>query len=167
MTSMPPGTLAPNWPFPPGASTHTLSPGEARVQVQSVSQLTQDQVNDLVALYQSEWWTKGRRTEDVRRMLDHSDLLFGCCEPGTEQLVAFARVLTDRVYKAIIFDVIVAESFRGTGLGRHLMQTIVGHPELRRVQHLELYCLPELIPFYRQFGFTDDLGTLTFMRRPG
>ncbi len=137
------------------------------MQAQFVSQLTDGQVADLVELYQSEWWTKGRTIEDVRRMLDHSDLLFGFSEPGTERLVAFSRVLTDRVYKAIIFDVIVAESFRGTGLGRQLMQTIVGHPELRRVQHLELYCLPELIPFYRQFGFSDDLGTLTFMRRPG
>jgi len=69
------------------------------------------------------------------------------------------------VYKALILDVIVDVAYRGRELGRILMDTILQHPALRSVRHFELYCLPELMPFYRKWGFTDELGTLRFMRR--
>lgn len=74
---------------------------------------------ELHALYRNEWWTKNRQFDDVVRMLDHCDIVIGCCAEG--KLVGFARVLTDYVYKAMIFDVIVDEKFRGTGLGQKIM----------------------------------------------
>jgi hypothetical protein len=45
------------------------------------------------------------------------------------------------------------------------MDALLEHPSLKTVRHLELYCLPELIPFYRRWGFTDELGELRFLRR--
>lgn len=38
--------------------------------------------------------------------------------------MAFARILTDYVYKALILDVIVEPAYRGRGLGRLLMESI-------------------------------------------
>jgi hypothetical protein len=102
------------------------------VELDGIDRLTEAQAHELVALYQKEWWTKGRELEDVRRMLEQTDIV-----------VAFARGLTDGVYKA-------------------LMDALLEHPRLKRVRHLELYCLPELIPFYRRWGFTDELR---FLRR--
>ena len=32
------------------------------------------------------------------------------------------------------------------------MDWIKRHPELARVRHFELYCLPELVPFYEDMG---------------
>jgi GNAT superfamily N-acetyltransferase len=55
-------------------------------------------------------------------MLRHSDLLVGLVDPDTGSLVAFARVLLDFSYFAMIFDVIVDESARGHGLGDLLLQ---------------------------------------------
>jgi len=130
-----------------------------------VERLTDAQIQELHELYQSEWWTKGRELADIRRMLEGSDVVIALCEPDTKRLIAFARVLTDYVYKALIFDVIVAASHRGHGLGRALMEAVVSHPRLKAVRHFELYCLPELIPFYRQWGFTEELGRLRFLRR--
>ena len=69
------------------------------------------------------------------------------------RLAAFARVLTDFVFKAFVFDVIVDPLHRATGLGKALMDAIIGHPELAGVRHFELYCRPELIPFYERWGF--------------
>jgi GNAT superfamily N-acetyltransferase len=132
--------------------------------VETVAQLSEAQIADLERLYQGEWWTQGRERADIRRMLAHS-VVVAFCETDGRRLVAFARVLTDYVYKALIFDVIVDPAYRGTGLGRMLIDAIVNHPDLREVRHFELYCLPELVPFYEQWGFTDDLGRLRFMRR--
>jgi predicted GNAT family N-acyltransferase len=130
-----------------------------------IQSLTEKQVKELCELYQREWWTKGRQLVDVQRMVKHSDVIVGFCEPDTERLIAFARVLTDFVYKALILDVIVHEEYRGTGLGRTLMNTILQHPSLKDVKHVELYCRPEMRSFYQKWGFTDELGELYFMRR--
>ena len=65
----------------------------------------------------------------------------------SDELVAF---LTDYVYKALVLNVIVAEAYRGSGLGARLMDAVMGHPRLRDVRHFELYCLPELTPFYER-----------------
>lgn len=135
-----------------------------------IDKLSEAQVEQLVELYQGEWWTRGRTLADVHRMLAHTDIVVGFSEssvsgqPGCGRLAAFARVLTDGVYKALIFDFIVAAPHRGCGLGRALMEVLLAHPRLKDVRHLELYCLPELVPFYRRWGFTDELGTLRFMR---
>ena len=124
---------------------------------EAISRLSDSQIRDLVRLYQEQWWTKGRTESDVRRMLEHTDFMFGFCSNNSRQLIAFARVLTDRVYKALILDVIVDRDHRERELGTKLMQTILDHPELRSVKHFELYCLPELEPFYEKLGFTANL----------
>ena len=132
---------------------------------ENVQSLTDDQIEQLHQLYQNEWWTQGRSLDDVRRIVDFSDFVFGICESESKRLVAFARVLTDRVVKVLIFDVIVEPDYRGRGLGAALMEQMLGHPELSGVKHFELYCLPELAPFYEQWGFSGELGRLLLMRR--
>ncbi|WP_195891945.1 GNAT family N-acetyltransferase [Neobacillus dielmonensis] len=62
-------------------------------------------------------------------------------------------------------DVIVKESFCGQNLGRELMNHIVEHPSLQQVQHFELYCRPEMLPFYQKWGFTEEFKELYFMRK--
>jgi len=119
---------------------------------------------DLIELYRHEWWTNQRRDEDVARMLQHSDLVVGVCTDPGGQLVGFTRVLTDRVFKALVFDVIVAEAHRNNGLGRRLVQYMLDHPMLASVRHVELYCKPELIPFYTQWGFTSPGPEVNFLR---
>jgi GNAT superfamily N-acetyltransferase len=126
--------------------------------------LTDDQIADLVLLYQSEWWTNGRQEADVRQMLRHCDLIVAITEAASGRLLGFARVLTDFVYKALIFDVIVDTAYRSQGLGRKLMEAVVNHQGLQSVKHLELYCLPEMVPYCERWGFTSELGKLRLMR---
>jgi predicted GNAT family N-acyltransferase len=132
----------------------------------SIEQLSDDQVETLQQLYAREWWSKGRSVEDIRRMLRQTDVMVGFMEPETGELVAFARILTDYVYKALILDVIVAPLYRSNGLGRELMEAIFRHPMLQNVEHFELYCRPEMVPFYAEWGFADVLDQdLRLLRR--
>lgn len=65
--------------------------------------------------YSKEWWTAARSFEDVVHMLDHCDLTLFCYD-AEGSIIGFARVLSDFTFKAMIFDVIVAEKTRGHGL---------------------------------------------------
>jgi predicted GNAT family N-acyltransferase len=134
------------------------------VDFELVTSLTHNQLEQLEKLYQGEWWTKGRETQDIKRMVENSDIIIGLCEPSTKELIGFARVLTDYVYKAFIFDVIVKETYRGRDLGKALINAIVQNPSLQNVRHFELYCRPEMESYYEKFGFSKELGKLTFMR---
>jgi predicted GNAT family N-acyltransferase len=127
--------------------------------------LDERHLHDLHALYQDEWWTRGRTLDEARRVVEGSDHVFAICQRSDDRLVAFARVLTDGVFKALIFDVIVAASCRSKGLGRALMTRIVEHPTIAAVRHLELYCRPELKPYYEQWGFSAELPEVNYMRR--
>ncbi|PZO45011.1 MAG: GNAT family N-acetyltransferase [Pseudanabaena frigida] len=115
--------------------------------------LTDKQATQLYDLYQHKWWTKGRTLDDVHKMLINSDYIFGICESHSQKLVAFAHVVSDRTYRAIIYDVIVAANHRHQGLGSLLIEQIVSHPEISQIECVQLCCLPETIPFYQKFGF--------------
>jgi GNAT superfamily N-acetyltransferase len=134
-------------------------------ELQFVSRLTREHIEQLWRMYQGEWWSRGRKLEDIRRVVEHSDLIFAFCDPETGQLVAFARVLTDFVYKAFIFDVIVEPRRRELGLGRMLLDAITANPALLFVEHMELYCRDEMVPFYEKWGFTAALRNVRLMRK--
>jgi len=127
--------------------------------------LNDHQVDQLVALFQEEWWTKGRTKTDVVKALASGGPVFAFVDPDADELVAFARAITDGVYKAMIFDIIVKSTWRNTGLGGLLMETVMNGPELVNIKHRELYCLAEMVPFYQKWGFTDELTGLHFMRK--
>ena len=127
--------------------------------------LSPAQVQQLADLFQQEWWTKGREKQDVEKLIANAELVFAFIDPLNDELVAFARAMTDGVYKAMIFDIIVKDSWRNTGLGRLLMDTVMADPVLSQIKHRELYCLKDMLPFYEKWGFTANLPGLCFMRK--
>jgi GNAT superfamily N-acetyltransferase len=129
-----------------------------------VHELDEGLVVQLHSLYRGEWWSRDRMLDDTRRCVAGSQLCFALLNDA-DRLVAFARVLTDFVFKAFIFDVIVAADHRARGLGDAIMQNVLQHERLRHVRHFELYCLPEMIPYYRRLGFSEEVGAVRLMRR--
>lgn len=129
-----------------------------------VESLTENQILDLMELYRHEFWSQERTHQDVVRMLAATDLLIGLVDES-DRLLGFTRVLTDFVYRATVYDLIVKSSHRGLGLGAQLMQTLLSHPKLQTVEFIHLSCLPEMVPFYERWGFTSDMGGILYMRR--
>jgi GNAT superfamily N-acetyltransferase len=119
-----------------------------------IHQLTPAQIEQLHQMYLQEWWSKERALVDVPTLLNNSDLLFGLWDEAAQRLAAFSRVLTDWVYRAIVFDVIVAADYRGQGLGAKLIEHVTTHPQLCQVECIQLFCTPEMQPFYEKYGFS-------------
>ncbi|AFY31788.1 GNAT family N-acetyltransferase [Calothrix sp. PCC 7507] len=129
-----------------------------------VTQLTENQISELVDLYKNEFWSQKRQYQDVVKMLAASDITIGLVDES-EQLIGFTRVLTDFVYRATIYDVIIKPTHRKIGLGAKLLDVVINHPQLSAVEQLALYCLPEMIPFYERWDFTTKVGELQLMYR--
>lgn len=126
--------------------------------------LTESQVSDLMDLYKNEFWSDKRTRQDVVKMLASTDVIIGLVDE-CDGLIGITRVLTDFVYRAMIFDVIIKPTHRKMGLGAKLMDAVLNHPKLQTVEHFYLNCLPNMMPFYERWGFSDDVGGLKFLRR--
>ncbi len=100
-------------------------------------------------LSQRSYWARGIPPEIVRRSIENS-LCFGLYH-GHRQ-VGFARVVTDQATFAYLGDVFVLEEFRGRGLAKWLLQTIVGHPDLQALRRFVLGTR-DAHGLYEQFGF--------------
>jgi len=119
----------------------------------------------LMKLFASAWWTAERTEAEARGILSGSDVVVSVVARPAERLVAFARVLTDRTYLAVVLDVIVAPEVRGEGIGAMVMDAVLAHPWVAGVRSVELVCQPDLVAFYERWGFTQQVGQSRLMRR--
>ncbi|MDB9438415.1 GNAT family N-acetyltransferase [Dolichospermum lemmermannii CS-548] len=131
---------------------------------QVVNQLDETQISELVELYKNEFWSHNRIYPGVVKMLAASDIIIALVNEEKE-LIAFCRILTDFVYRGVLYDVIVKPSYRKMGFGAKLLDEVVNHPQLKEVENMALFCLPEMIPFYQQWGFTNKVVNLELMYR--
>ena len=95
------------------------------------------------------YWAKGIPKEIVERSIANS-LCFGIYR-GKEQ-VGFARVISDFATYAYIGDVFIIERYRGRGLGKLLMKSILKHPDLHGLRRWSLVT-KDAHGLYAQFGF--------------
>ncbi|WP_049630622.1 GNAT family N-acetyltransferase [Cellvibrio sp. pealriver] len=128
-----------------------------------IEQLNDSHILQLHQLYQQQWWSNTRTLEEAHQVVLGSSLVLGVVDDANN-LIAFTRVLTDGIFKALVFDVIVDEKYRSQQLGSRLMAAVKNHSRLQQVKHIELYCLPELQTYYQQFGFGTDVGGMQLMR---
>ncbi len=124
---------------------------------------SENHVKQVYQLYKEVWWGEERSIEDTIKCVKGSQICIGILD-NDENLIGFTRVISDFIYKAIIFDVIVSVEHKSNGLGKELMNLVKAHEKLKRVKHFELYCLPEMVPFYTGFGFSTDVAGIKLMR---
>lgn len=107
------------------------------------------------------YWAAGIPIETVQRSLEHS-LAFGVYKE--DQLVGFARVITDYATFAYIGDVFVLEAFRGQGLSKWLMEVVVAHPELQGFRRWILLTR-DAHELYKKYGFIPVQSPERYMER--
>jgi GNAT superfamily N-acetyltransferase len=95
------------------------------------------------------YWAQGRPRERIELSLQHS-LVFGVYDG--ERQIGLARVVTDYATFAWLCDVFVDENYRGRGIGKWLMATVMSHPELQGMRRF-LLATRDAHGLYAQFGF--------------
>lgn len=117
---------------------------------------------ELEALYRAA--PLGNKTaEGLRTVFSNSRY---CCFARSEgRLVGAGRVLADGLDCAYVCDIAVMPSHQGTGLGRQIVEQLVGMAQGHR--KIILYAVPGKEGFYRKFGFRNMLTAMAIFDNPG
>jgi GNAT superfamily N-acetyltransferase len=115
-------------------------------------------------LSEQSYWAAGIPREVVERSLKNS-LCFGLYE-GSRQ-IGFARLVTDRATFAWLGDVFVIDAYRGQGLGKWMMESLLQHPDLQGLRRM-LLGTRDAHGLYARFGFTPlaEPGRFQEIHRP-
>jgi GNAT superfamily N-acetyltransferase len=133
-------------------SEYTISTDNGRLDLKVI--------HDFIANHS--YWGQGRKIETVQRSLDHS-LNFGVFK--NEEQVGFARVVTDFATFAWVADVFILPDYRGLGLAKWLMESILAHPDLQGFRRWVL-ATKDAHELYRRFGFRELKRPERWMERP-
>jgi N-acetylglutamate synthase-like GNAT family acetyltransferase len=121
--------------------------------------------NDLIQLQtlfeQAAFWAQGRSLEDLNVAIANSEPVVSVWDG--ERLIGFARANSDGIYRATIWDVVIHPDYQGRGLGRKLVQTVLSHPRLSRVERIYLMTTHQQ-RFYERIGFECNSSTTMVLK---
>ena len=101
-------------------------------------------------LDQHSFWATGRRLGQLRTMLAASTVVVTAWQG--QRLVGFGRATSDGVFRATLWDVVVATDQQGGGIGRQLVDALLRSRPLRSVERTYLMTT-QSSGFYQQIGF--------------
>jgi GNAT superfamily N-acetyltransferase len=100
-------------------------------------------------LAEESYWARTRTLEQTRTAIENS-ICFGVYL--RDEQIGFARVITDRATFAYLGDVFILKEYRGRGLSKRLMETIVARPDLQGLRRW-LLATTDAHGLYEKFEF--------------
>jgi ribosomal protein S18 acetylase RimI-like enzyme len=137
------------------------------------SDSTADDWVQLQALFQgAAFWAQDRTLEDLKIAIAHSKPVISVWDCRSQEqsddvlnrLIGFARATSDGIYRATIWDVVIHPDYRGEGLGGKLLQTLLAHPHMNRVERIYLTTTHQQT-FYEHMGFTQNSSTTMMLHQ--
>lgn len=108
------------------------------------------------------YWAHTRTRVQTVTAIENS-ICFGLYHDDRQ--IGFARVVSDCATFAYIGDVYVIDEFRGRGLSKWLMETMLSHPDLQGLRRWIL-ATRDAHGLYAQFDFTELVHPDRWMERP-
>lgn len=96
------------------------------------------------------FWATGRRSSQLRQMLSGSQVVVSAWQ-GTA-LVGFGRATSDGVFRAVLWDVVVAEEQQGQGIGRRIVEALLASQQVAAAERVYLMTTTGE-GFYEKLGF--------------
>jgi N-acetylglutamate synthase-like GNAT family acetyltransferase len=111
------------------------------------------------------FWGVGRSRSALMRMLLGSCVVVSAWQAG--RLVGLGRATSDGVFRAVLWDVVVAGEQQGQGLGRRIVNSLLAHPAVAKAERVYLMTTNSS-GFYEKMGFKIQHGQqlLVLYRKP-
>ena len=96
------------------------------------------------------FWAKDRSLDDLNIAITNSNPVIAVWDG--QNMIGFARATSDGIYRATIWDVVIHPEYQGSGLGSKLVETVLSHPCIHRVERVYLMTTHQQ-HFYQRIGF--------------
>ncbi|BAQ65978.1 GNAT family N-acetyltransferase [Geminocystis sp. NIES-3709] len=125
--------------------------------IQFCTDKTTIDLSQLQELYRATaFWAQNRTLEDLAIAIDNSHPVVSVWD--NKKLIGCARATSDGIYRATIWDVVIHPDYQGFGLGSKLVETLISHPQLNRVERIYLTTTHQQ-KFYQKIGFQENTTT--------
>jgi GNAT superfamily N-acetyltransferase len=108
-------------------------------------------MDKLCELLSESYWANRREKEKIIKSVENSICLGIYIE---EEMVGFARIVTDNATMYWLCDVVVDEKHRGTGLGKKLIESITNMEELKGM--FGILATRNAHKLYEKYGFKKE-----------
>ena len=113
-------------------------------------------IGQIQALFNTDsFWAQGRSRWALFRMLLGSCVVVSAWQAG--RLVGIGRATSDGVFRAVLWDVVVASEQQGQGLGRRIVESLLSYQAVAKAERVYLMTTNSS-GFYEKLGFKSQHG---------
>ena len=134
-------------------------PIAGRIAIKTNKTVTASQLN---GLYTSVGW-QSRPLDKLERAIKSSFKYISAWHIEQQQLIGFARAVSDGVYQATLLDIAVHPDFQCRGIGKTLVKTLTQQLHAARIHDITLFASPHVADFYHKLGFVSQPHNLQWM----
>ena len=109
---------------------------------------------------QNALWAKDRNIGQIKKMLAHSNVIITLWNKN--HLVGFGRATTDRVYRAVLWDIVVSKDLQRVGLGKIIVEELLKDKKINSAEKIYLMTTDSK-DFYKQLGFKVNINQSLMM----
>ena len=118
--------------------------------------------DEVARLLKMTYWADTRPIEKIEKSMENSDC-YGLFIEGIDQLVGFARVITDYATTYYLCDVIIDNEYQHNGLGKALVSHIASLP--RYADFRGLLVTKDAHGLYEKYGY-EIINNRAMMKSP-
>ena len=101
-------------------------------------------------LNENTFWARGRNKKQLCQMLTNSSVIVSLWD--NYQLIGFGRATSDLVFRAVLWDIVIASDRQGLGFGKLIIDAILTDKKIKSVEKIYLMTT-NCSEFYKQLGF--------------
>ena len=99
------------------------------------------------------FWASGRDYKSLRKMLFNSTEIISIWEK--DYLIGFGRATSDKIFRAVLWDIVVKSEFKGVGIGKLIVENLINKKSIKNVEKIYLMTTTKS-SFYTKFGFKKE-----------
>ena len=95
-------------------------------------------------------WANQRTKKNIKQMLSRSEAVVSVWQ--NTRLIGFGRATSDKVYRAVLWDVVVDKNFQRIGIGKKIVNSLLSNKLISRVEKIYIMTT-KFEKFYSKMDF--------------